>query len=77
MRALGCDRCGELYRKPLKWPAYQVHWQNLEYKKDKTKGHWFDLCPECQRELEDWIAMEEFPKEEYETEEDFISGTDA
>ena len=59
--------------------AYQVHWQNLGYKQDKKKGHWFDLCPECQRELEDWIALDEFPKEGYydETDEDFDCGTDA
>ena len=68
MIAKECDRCGQLYRKPKKWPDFQVHWQHHEG--GQKKGKWFDLCPDCQRELEDWLALASFPEEgdeEYET----------
>ena len=68
MIANECDRCGQLYRKPSKWPDFQVHWQNPD-KTAKSKGRWYDLCPDCQKALEDWLALYDFPEEEddYET----------
>ncbi len=73
MIALECDRCGALYRKQSKYPEFQVHWQDVEHPGRKN-GKWYDLCPECQKDLVDWVMMME---DDYETEEDPDSSSDA
>ena len=62
MVARKCDRCGALYERYGKnRPALQVHLNRYPV----AKGLWYDLCPECQEKLEDWMALAEFEEETY------------
>ena len=51
MIALKCDRCGKLFEREYV-PDITVHKYTHCYGEDR-----FDLCPDCQKELERWLKF--------------------
>ena len=56
MRANKCDRCGKLFeREQISVPDIRI-----EHYVHPYGGNWLDLCPDCQRELENWLNNKSF-----------------
>lgn len=52
MKAYKCDRCGQLFENKASYEKYVI--------KNHIYNGFFDLCEECQNELEEW--MDKFNK---------------
>ena len=53
-RAIKCDVCGKLCEEPTTIPDIRVV-KNMLYLDDQ----WYDLCPECQQKLENFLEGKE------------------
>ena len=53
-RAIKCDRCGKLCEAPTSIPDIRVI-KDMFHLDDQ----WYDLCPECQQKLENFLKGKE------------------
>lgn len=53
-RAIKCDRCGKLCEAPTSIPDIRVVKDMLH-----LDDQWYDLCPECQQKLENFLKGDE------------------
>lgn len=57
MFALRCDRCGEFYIPSVGNDRNRMEFYYHSYRSNTSdKGCPYDLCPECSKELADWIC---------------------